>query len=129
MAKNSPKKNDDAATPPAEGAAPAADDAKDTITPPAVKTLDNTTADEARANVPDVAIVGNGDAWQLLCKASSKREGWMKSTTAFAIPYLGCLVQVTTQQGDQIAEAVTFVPGVRIAPDDCGGRTLVPLKG
>lgn len=27
---------------------------------------------------------------------------------------VGCVVQVTTQQGNNIAEAVTFVPGVKI---------------
>ena len=27
---------------------------------------------------------------------------------------VGCVVQVTTQQGDNVAEALTFVPNVRI---------------
>lgn len=27
---------------------------------------------------------------------------------------VGCVVQVTTQQGDNIAEALTYVPGVKI---------------
>jgi hypothetical protein len=27
---------------------------------------------------------------------------------------VGCVVQVTTQQGDNVSEAVTFVPGVKI---------------
>jgi hypothetical protein len=30
-------------------------------------------------------------------------------------------VQVTTQQGDNVAEALTFVPGVKIADDVNGG--------
>jgi hypothetical protein len=30
------------------------------------------------------------------------------------IANVGCVVQVTTQQGENIAEALTFVPGVRI---------------
>lgn len=79
------------------------------------KTLNNRDPQTARKNVPDIEFFGNTDAFRLLCKASSKREGWMKSTKAMQIDGVGCIVQVTTQQGDHIAEAVTFVPGVRIA--------------
>ncbi|MGL4452412.1 MAG: hypothetical protein ACRCTZ_14665, partial [Sarcina sp.] len=39
---------------------------------------------------------------------------WMKSTKAMEIDGIGCVIQVTTQQGDNVAEAVTFVPGVKI---------------
>lgn len=39
----------------------------------------------------------------------------------------GCVVQVTTQQGDNVAEALTFVPGVKIADDVNGGRKLVAM--
>jgi len=80
----------------------------------AKKTLKNTTASGAKKNVKDIEFWGNGDMFKLLSKASSKAEGWMKSTKAMEIPGLGCTVQVTTQQWDQIAEAVTFVPGVFI---------------
>jgi len=69
-------------------------------------------------------VIGNGDMFELLCKASSKAEAWMKSTKAMEIPGVGCVVQVTTQQGDQVAEAVTFVPHVRIVGDAKGGRRL-----
>jgi hypothetical protein len=34
-------------------------------------------------------------------------------------------VQVTTQQGDNVAEAITFVPDVKIAEDVNGGRKLI----
>lgn len=94
------------------------------------KSLGNTDVSGARKNVSDLVIFGEGDEWKLLSKASSKKEGWMKSTKAMAIPGVGCLVQVTTQQGNQIAEAVTFVPGVRIVNGVRGigyGRTLVGL--
>lgn len=98
------------------------------------KTFGNTDASGARENVKDIQFFGDGDLFQLLCKASSKREGWMKSTKAMEIPGVGCVVQVTTQQGDHVAEAVTFVPGVRIeqsCDEDHGitGRFLVPLSG
>jgi hypothetical protein len=88
------------------------------------KTLHNCDADGTRKNVSDVKIVGNGDSFALLCKASSKSQGWMKSAKAMQTPS-GCVVQVTTQQGDNVAEALTFVPGVKIVDDVNGGRKLV----
>lgn len=83
------------------------------------KTLTNTTANQAKDQVPDLQIWGNGDMFKLLCKASSQKEGWMKSTKAMEIADAGCVVQVTTQQKNldgsySVAEAVTFVPGVYI---------------
>jgi hypothetical protein len=78
------------------------------------KTLDNTTVNQAKDQVSDLKTYGNGDTFKLICKASSKAEGWMKSTKAMEIPGVGCVIQVTTQQGEHIAEALTFVPGVRI---------------
>lgn len=78
------------------------------------KTLTNTTASQAKDNVKDIVFWGNGDTFKLISKASSVAEGWMKSTKAMEIEAVGCVVQVTTQQGNNIAEAITFVPGVRI---------------
>ena len=78
------------------------------------KTLGNTDTNGATKNVKDIVFWGNGDTFKLISKASSKAEGWMKSTKAMEIYGIGCVVQVTTQQGDNIAEAVTFVPGVKI---------------
>jgi hypothetical protein len=78
------------------------------------KTLGNTTANQATKNVKDIIFWGNGDIFKLISKASSNVKGWMKSTKAMQIDKHGCIVQVTTQQGDNVAEAVTFVPGVKI---------------
>mgnify|MGYP003604383113 FL=1 len=78
------------------------------------KTLVNTDANKASKNVKDIVFWGNGDTFKLISKASSVAEGWMKSTKAMEIKAVGCVVQVTTQQGNNIAEAITFVPGVRI---------------
>jgi len=78
------------------------------------KTLINTDASGASKNVKDIKFWGNGDTFKLISKASSVAEGWMKSTKAMEIPGVGCVIQVTTQQGDNVAEALTFVPGVRI---------------
>ena len=94
------------------------------------KTLYNSDVSEARTNVPDIKVVGEGDTFLLLCKASSQNEGWMKSTKAMEIPSVGCVVQVTTQQRNPdgsyaVAEALTFVPGTRVVGDINGGRMLV----
>lgn len=89
------------------------------------KTLHNSDVSGARQNVKDIQVFGNGDTFRLLCKASSKAEGWMKSTKAMQIDGVGCVVQVTTQQGEHVSEAVTFVPGVVIVDDEFGGRKLV----
>lgn len=93
-----------------------------------MKTLHNSDVSGARQNVSDLKVYGDGDTFKLLCKASSAAEGWMKSTKAMEIPGVGCVVQVTTQQGDNIAEALTFVPGVKIEGDGADaavGRRLV----
>lgn len=94
-----------------------------------MKTLHNLDVSGARKNVPDINVVGDGDMFRLLCKASSEEEGWMKSTKAMQIDGCGCLVQVTTQQRNQdgsyvIAEALEFVPDVTISDDVNGGRKL-----
>lgn len=82
-----------------------------------VKTLHNSDVSGARKNVPDIKVFGDGDQFKLLCKASSQNEGWMKSTKAMEMPGIGCVVQVTTQQGTNVAEALTFVPGAKIIED------------
>jgi hypothetical protein len=95
-----------------------------------MKTLHNSDISGARKNVKDIDIVGNGDMFQLLCKASSEKEGWMKSTKAMEIEGVGCVVQVTTQQRNidltySLAEAITFVPNVIICADENNGRKLI----
>ncbi len=78
------------------------------------KTLHATDVNQAKKLVKDIKTFGNGDTFELICKASSKKEGWLKSTKAMEIDMVGCVVQVTTQQGDNVAEALTFVPNTRI---------------
>jgi hypothetical protein len=85
------------------------------------KTLINT-------NVKDLVIYGNGDVFKLLSKASSVAERWMKSTKVMQIEGVGCLVQVTTQQGDNVAEALEFVPNVELSEDESGVLSLVAMK-
>jgi len=78
-----------------------------------MKTLANTKISEVKKNVPDVVVFGDGDLFKLISKASSKKEGWMKSTKAMDVG-LGVVVQVTTQQGDNVAEALCFIPGCSV---------------
>ena len=96
------------------------------------KTLHNSDVSGARENVPDIKVVGNGDMFRLLCKASSQNEGWMKSSKAMEVVG-GCVVQVTTHQRNHdgtnaVAEALAYVPGVKIADDENGGRKLVKIQ-
>jgi len=79
-----------------------------------MKTLSNTCANGASKNVKDIVFWGDGDTFKLISKASSEKEGWMKSTKA-----MDCgghvVVQVTTQQRNpdgsySLAEALTTVP-------------------
>jgi len=95
------------------------------------KTLHNSDASGTKDNVADVDIQGNVDMFQLLCKASSKKEGWMKSTKAMQVTG-GCLVQVTTHQRNHdgtnsVADALAYVPGVRIEADINNGRKLTAI--
>ena len=94
------------------------------------KTLKNTVSDGAKKNVKDIKFWGDGDMFRLLSKAWSEEEGWMKSTKAMDIPAIGCVIQVTTQQRNSdgsyaIAEALTFVAGVKIFENKDGKRSLM----
>ena len=86
------------------------------------KDLGITNVQEAKDKIKDLKVYGDGDTWVLLCKASSVKEDWMKSTKVMNVPG-GCVVQVTTQEQSHIAEAVTYVPGVHI---DTTTRELFP---
>lgn len=95
------------------------------------KTLHNTDSSGATKNVKDIVFWGNGDTFKLISKASSKEEDWMKSTKAMQIDGVGCVIQVTTQQGLNVAEALVFVPAVCIKEEKDGdtvvSRKIVPI--
>jgi len=106
---------------PATAAKPVAAAVTQPVTPPVAtkeeKTLSTSDQKGCKQAVPDVVIFGD-DMFKLMSKASSEKEGWMKSTKACEMDR-GCLVQVTTQQRNKdgsyaVAEALTFVPGARI---------------
>jgi hypothetical protein len=99
------------------------------------KSLHNTTANGAKKNVKDIQFWGNGDTFELICKASSQEEGWMKSTKAMCAGN-SVIVQVTTQQRNpdgsySIAEALTTVDNAVICEyynqqDEVVYRTIIP---
>jgi len=95
------------------------------------KSLGNTDANGATKNVKDIVFWGDGDTFKLISKASSEEEGWMKSTKAMSTGN-GCVVQVTTQQSGNVAEALTFVPDVEIIAiiedGETIGRYLAPIR-
>lgn len=96
------------------------------------KTMSVVDVKDAKEKIKDIEVVGNGDLFQLISKASSESEGWMKSTKAMEIAGVGCLVQVTTQQRNPdgsyaVAEALTFVPGACIHIDAYLRKYIGPI--
>ena len=96
-----------------------------------VKSLDISEVKGAKDNISDLKVYGDGDTFHLLCKASSQKEGWMKSTKVCNVSQ-GCIVQVTTQQRNEdgsyaIAEALTYVPGSWIALHT-EPRQIIPIN-
>jgi hypothetical protein len=78
--------------------------------------------DQARMRGESVRVFGDPDQLKLLFKVQA--DSWKKSTKALEVPG-GCLVQVTTERqsadGDwTTAEALEFVPGVGLVPDQSG---------
>ena len=85
------------------------------------KTLNVLEVNGAKKVIKDIEVYGDGNTFALLCKASSKSQGWMKSTKVCNLDD-GCLVQVSTQQKNpdgsySVAEALTYVPGSNLDKD------------
>lgn len=110
-------------------------DTVDTVTPVITadliqeeKTINNIAIEDVKKKVSDVEVFGDGDLFQLISKASSKSQGWMKSTKAMKTNQ-GVVVQVTTQQRNPdgsytVAEALTFVPNAVIEVDENGNKFI-----
>ena len=97
------------------------------------KTLNNIDGKTAKANVSDMEVFGDVNMFKVLCKASSKAQGWMKSTKGMEITNLGVVVQSTTQQRNadgtnSIAESLVFVPGTRLIEDKDGHGNVIARK-
>ncbi len=96
------------------------------------KTMTNTNTSGTQEKVSDIKVFGNPDIFQLICKASSQSEGWMKSTKAMEVQGCGCLVQVTTQQKNpdgsySVAESLVFVPASTIGKNEDGTLQLIAM--
>lgn len=79
---------------------------------------------DAAMDAGDVQYHGTPGTWRLVFKAWSDEEGWMKSTKAMAID-AGVLVQVSTQQGGSVAEALDFIPGARLTDNPDGTVSII----
>ena len=79
-----------------------------------MKTVNNTDQTEPIINVTFTQKFGDIDIFKLINKISLESERYLKTTKAMQIDNLGCVVQVTTQQGDNVSEALTFVPNAKI---------------
>ena len=90
------------------------------------KVLNNTNMEDTKQNVPNLEVYGNPGAWVLISKASSRLQGWMKSTKAMEIyafqgVFQGVLVQTETElhevgsQTTSCSQALCFLPGVHIS--------------
>lgn len=89
----------------------------------------NVDRDTVNTNVRDVETFGDQHLWECICKAWSEEEGWIKSTKAMYVG-VGCIVQVTVERRNpdgsySLAEAVAFVPGVKIAELGNGGHKFL----
>ena len=92
------------------------------------KSLDVKNVADAKEKINDIEVYGDGDTFALLCKASSKSQGWMKSTKVCNVED-GCIVQVSTQQKNPdgsyaVAEALTYVPGTHLNKEN---KRLEPI--
>ena len=91
------------------------------------KELGIVNVEDAKAKISDIVVFGNGDTFQLISKASSKSQGWMKSTKAMEIVGVGVVLQVSTQQGDNVAEALQFIPNVKIYTNEQGIKSITQM--
>jgi len=85
------------------------------------RTLDSCTPEESA--VKGTQHMG-AQRWVTINKAWNDVEGWMKSTKALELPY-GVLVQVTTYERGNIAEALTYVPGVSLEIEETTGTGAI----
>ena len=97
---------------------------------PQERRTDVSSTAEAKAATADVRVIGNPDMWQLLAKAGSQSEGWMRSTKGLQVgPHV--ILQVSERQKNPdgsytIDNDLIRVENVTIVPDVNGGNKLVP---
>ena len=99
---------------------------------PQERRTDVSSTAEAKAAIADFRVTGNPDIWQLLAKASSPSEGWMRSTKALQVGP-DVILQVSERQRNAdgsftIDNDLIRVENVTIVPDVNDGRKLVPAR-
>lgn len=80
----------------------------------AVKTYNTNPDNPAKEAVKDFESWGDITQWKHITKSWSSKEDWLKSTKAMEIEGVGCILLVSTQNEEMIAETTTFIPGVKI---------------
>ena len=93
-----------------------------------MKKMSNTNTTETAKGTSDLKLKGDPDLWVLICKASSEKEGWMKSTKAMELGG-GVVLQVTSEHrqpngGIHSSEALEYLPGCKIEDVD-GEKKIV----
>jgi len=79
------------------------------------RTLTNTNITDVKENVSDVVIFGDPNTWILVSKASSRKQGFMKSTKAMCLYRIGILVQTETMETNpdgtrSVSQSLQLVP-------------------
>jgi hypothetical protein len=87
------------------------------------KTHNVTTHAEAKRQ--GCSWAGDPERMRLLLKTVNTAENWSRGLWAYEVPGVGVLVEATHQQGQQVAIALQFIPGVRVAADEHGHCHLV----
>ena len=85
------------------------------------------TADAVAKDAGTPVVFGNPDHWVLLMKFISSDKSIAKSTKGWEIDGVGVVLQVSTKEGGSVAEALSFVPGVKIGTDGDGNPQLFPV--
>lgn len=94
------------------------------------KSLGVTDPVTAKASILDIVVWGDPNSWLVLSKASSEKQGWMKSTKILPIDKIGVVLQVTTQQRNPdgsyaVAEALQFIPGAKVIEEFDGSGNVI----
>jgi len=93
------------------------------------KTLNCTDTEDTYEKASDIVTWGDPGMFKLICKTSSAKEGWVRSTEAMEVGF-HVIVQVSTHQRNAsgevvIAEALTTVENARICEqEDENGRVV-----
>lgn len=86
------------------------------------RSLGITSTYQAIREIPDLKRDGNPNLYRMLGKASSEKQGFMRTTKAFEIEGCGVFVLCCTNQaggngGRAVSETSEYIPGVKLIED------------